>query len=417
MAISQPSDIANLLTYYDAGITASITASGNNVTQFAGQTGPTLTDVSGTVETGLDTINGLNCLRFSGAGRIKLNPSAGGPNSVFTMFLVAKSNGSTADNQFIFSGNGADSAGILGVNGGNWAANAGNGAQQSSVAFNTTTRRFILVCNGGSSSLYVDGTQYSIGDPGTNGVGADAVIGANSYDFAYFNGLFAGAGTYSRALNSTEIADLDAWMAARWFGAGAATLSSPTPSGTIGTQTTASVGATTNQSSGTLYVVASATEAHITGISAAQVVAGQTSSGGTAPFSANAAVGTATPTVGLTGLSGGTLYYYAVAQVTSGGNSNVVTGSFTTAASTRSTSITLYNSSSAPLANTNVRVWTRTGLSAAASDGSTGGLALTTDGNGVLAVTNLSIAAGAGWLTIRDDTDDNNCHNYPVTFS
>lgn len=201
------------------------------------------------------------------------------------------------------------------------------------------------------------------------------------------------------------------------IGSSPATLSAPTPSGTLATQTTATIGATTDQASGTLYVVASATQAHITGITAAQVIAGQTSSGGAAPFSGNGAVSTATPSVGVTGLSGGTLYYYAVAQVTSGGNSNVVTGSFTTANSTRSASITLYSSSGSALASTNLRVWTRTGLSAAAADGGSTGLALTTNGSGVLSVTNLSIAAGSGWLTIRDDTDDNNCHNYPVTFS
>lgn len=200
-------------------------------------------------------------------------------------------------------------------------------------------------------------------------------------------------------------------------GAAPATLSSPTPSGTLGTQTTATLGASTNQSSGTLYAVASATQAHITGITAAQVIAGQNSSSAAASFAANAAVSTASPSVGLTGLSGATLYYYALAQVTSGGNSNVVTGSFTTASNTRSTTITLYNASNAVLASTNVRVWTRTGLSAAAADGGTNGLALTTNGSGVLSVTNLTIAGGAGWLTVKDDTDDNNCHNYPVTFS
>lgn len=415
MAISNPSDIANLLTYYDAGITASITASGSNVTAFAGQAGPTLNDVSGSVLTGVNTLNGLNVMTFNGTGRIRQASGAGG-TTPFTMFAVAKSAGSTGGNQWVLSGNGADGAGLLGVEGGNWAANAGAGAQQSGAAFNTQARRIIIVCNGGSSAMYVDGTQYAIGDPGTNGIAADAVIGANAFDSGNFNGDFAGGGTYSRVLNSTEIADLDAWMAARWFGSSAATLSNPTPSGTIGTQTTATCGATTNQSSGTLYVVASATQAHITGITAAQVVAGQTSSGGAAPFSNSAGVSTATPSVGLTSLSGSTLYYYALAQVTSGGNSNVITGSFTTAASTRSVSVTLYGANGSALASTNVQVWTRTTLQAVATDGGAGGLDFTTNGSGVLAVTGLSIAAGAGWLTVTEENDNNNSHNYPVTF-
>lgn len=196
-----------------------------------------------------------------------------------------------------------------------------------------------------------------------------------------------------------------------------AAISNPTPSGVIGTQNTATIGCTTDQSNGTIYAVASTTQGHITGVSAAQVIAAQTSSGGPAPFSSNVAVGTSTPSTGLTGLASGTLYYYAIAQVTSGGNSNVISGSFTTASSVRSASVTLHGASGSVLASTNVRVWTRTELSAAAADGSTSGLALTTTAGGVLNVTNLSIAAGAGWLTVKDDTDNNNCHNYPVTFA
>lgn len=114
-------------------------------------------------------------------------------------------------------------------------------------------------------------------------------------------------------------------------GGGAATLSSPSPSGTLGTSTSATVAATTDQSSGTLYAVVS-TSNNVSTATAAQVKAGQNSTGAAASFSANSSVSTTSPSVGISGLSPGTLYYYAEVQNNGGGDSNVVSGSFTTAA-------------------------------------------------------------------------------------
>lgn len=111
-----------------------------------------------------------------------------------------------------------------------------------------------------------------------------------------------------------------------------ATLSAPTPSGTIGTSTTASPGATTNQGSGTGYVVV--TTASLAGITAAQIKAGQNASGSTSGVtSGNVAISaTGAFTISLTGLTQTTAYNYAVVQNNANGDSNIVTGSFTTAA-------------------------------------------------------------------------------------
>lgn len=109
------------------------------------------------------------------------------------------------------------------------------------------------------------------------------------------------------------------------------TLSSPTPSGTLGTETTATVGCTTDEAAGTLYVVV--TTGSVTGITEAQILAGQNASGAAATFSGNASISTTTPSVSATGLTASTAYNYAELQL-SGGYSNIVTGSFTTATPT-----------------------------------------------------------------------------------
>jgi hypothetical protein len=110
-----------------------------------------------------------------------------------------------------------------------------------------------------------------------------------------------------------------------------ATLSSATPSGTIGTSTSATVGATTDQSSGTLYAVLS-TSNNVSTATASQVKAGQNSTGAAASFSGSNTVSTTTPSVTIGSLSAATLYYYAEVQNNTNGDSNVVSGSFTTAA-------------------------------------------------------------------------------------
>lgn len=109
-------------------------------------------------------------------------------------------------------------------------------------------------------------------------------------------------------------------------GPAAATLSAPTA--TAGS-TSATIGATTDQASGTLYAVAD-TAANLSGVTAAQIKAGQ-KAGGSAALAANsAAVSTTTPSVGVTGLSATTLYSFAAVQNNANGDSNVVTGTFTT---------------------------------------------------------------------------------------
>ena len=109
------------------------------------------------------------------------------------------------------------------------------------------------------------------------------------------------------------------------------TLSAPTA--TSVTATGATIGATTDQASGTLYVVVDSA-ANLAGVTASQVKAGQKASGSAALSSGNSAVSTTTPSVAITGLVSGTLYSAAIVQNNTNGDSNLLTTTFTTNAAT-----------------------------------------------------------------------------------
>lgn len=113
------------------------------------------------------------------------------------------------------------------------------------------------------------------------------------------------------------------------------TLSAPAPTGTLTTPSTATLGATTNQSNGTLYGVVD-TAANLASVTAAQIKAGQNASGAGALAASNSAVGTSTPGISASGLSPGVTYSYALVQGNGRVTSNIVTGTFTTAAASAS---------------------------------------------------------------------------------
>lgn len=109
----------------------------------------------------------------------------------------------------------------------------------------------------------------------------------------------------------------------------AAVLSAPTPSGTIAAATTVTIGATTDQTSGTFYAVVDSA-ANLAGVTATQIKAGQKASGSAALAADSNTVSGASVTADITGLSAATLYAYAAVQNNANGDSNVVTGTFAT---------------------------------------------------------------------------------------
>lgn len=110
-------------------------------------------------------------------------------------------------------------------------------------------------------------------------------------------------------------------------------LTSAVPSGVIATATTANIGATTNQISGTGYFVAALQGTGlIAAISASQIKAGNRNDDtGAGVLQGTVAIASASWTIPGAGFSANTAYEYAVVQNNANGDSNVLEGSFTTA--------------------------------------------------------------------------------------
>lgn len=179
----------------------------------------------------------------------------------------------------------------------------------------TTSDAGIDAATSGYTNLFIrqDVIAESAGSVDVKSVSA---TGAQSAAWGTLNGSMGWAGAIA-AFEETS--------------ASPAVLSSATPSGTLGTSTVATLGATSTVTSGTFYGVVDPS-GQISGITAAQVIAGTDNAGGAVTASCNGAVSTTTPSCAVSGLTAATLYSYAVAQSSAGGNSNVLTGTFTTAA-------------------------------------------------------------------------------------
>ncbi len=267
-------------------------------------------------------------------------------------------------------------------------------------------------CTSGAASVTVNTplTEATSADRGFNG---GSTRTTSFYHTATTTSTAVGGDVNSSSGTTYQVLHAVAFMPI----AATATLSSATPSGTIGTQGQASVGATTNQNTGTLYAVISATQGDITGITATQVKTALYAGGGAATFAGNAAVSTTSPSVTITGLTANTLYYFALVQNNTSGDSNVITGSFTTAAATTTVTQQMYAADGVtPLNAVTRRFWTKATLYGAAYDGGTSGLAITCNSSGQFVLTGLTVPAGGGWLTYHDPADNTKSINIPVTF-
>jgi hypothetical protein len=192
----------------------------------------------------------------------------------------------------------------------------------------------------------------------------------------------------------------------------APTLSSPTF--TSITSSSVTLGATTDQGtsgSNNLYRVLSASNV-FSGVTATQVIAGQNASGSTSGVTASsAAVSTTTPSISVSSLSENTTYYYALVQVNANGTSNVLTGSFTTLVSTRSTSVSFVDGSNAASASLSIDWFlTATWGGSVVASGTT-----STNASGVLSLTGLTPAAGSYKLFYKLTSNEDHNAMCPVT--
>jgi hypothetical protein len=176
------------------------------------------------------------------------------------------------------------------------------------------------------------------------------------------------------------------------------TIDTPTPSGTLGTQTTATLGATTDTNSGTFYGVVDSA-ANITGITGSQIIAGNNANDAAAVASNSSTVSTTSPSVGVTGLTAGTLYSYAVVQ---SGGSNVLTGTFTTATNPGLTH-TLKDTDT----GTNATNGTYTGSVRSASDGATIWTGNVTVTSGVFTIDDDLVGSVNDWVYLTLESPSN----------
>lgn len=106
-------------------------------------------------------------------------------------------------------------------------------------------------------------------------------------------------------------------------------LSLPTPSGLLPTALSATIGAHTDQAAGTFYVVVDSA-ANLAGVTAPQIKLGRKANNTAALAAGNSAAVALLLAAGVIGLSELTLYSYAAVQNNPNGDSNIVTGTFTT---------------------------------------------------------------------------------------
>lgn len=253
----------------------------------------------------------------------------------------------------------------------------------------STTQANELVISLASARFAASNSNIGMTTPPTGFTALSVVQDTNSssaYSFAYKEVTTTGVQSTTHAWSGTGEAQ-GVIVTFGQTGASPASLSSPTSSG-IGS-TTSTVGATTNQGSGTLYAVA------YTGTqpSAAQIKAGQNSSGTTTPNASVTVSSTGAKTVNLTGLTASTSYNYALAQNNANGDSNVVTGTFTTSATPPT--ISALSSSSVAYLGSLTLTTTNAGASQGAGSVSIGGVAQTITSWADTSITDSPVARGS----------------------
>lgn len=297
----------------------------------------------------------------------------------------------------------------------NW-TNASDG-DTAAVALSTSLTSVVdglilggMCCTVGGNSFTSDLTEVTTSDRNSNGTATRVV--------AFYHVATGTSTTVGGDNGSSSASAYQALYAVCLAPTSAApVLSSATPSGTIATQSQAAIGATTTQVEGTAYCVLTTVSGDLTGITNAEIEAGNVHGGASAPFDGSASITDSTPEITITGLTANTTYYFAISQAATSGDSNILTGSFTTAAASTTVTQQMYAADGVtPLNAVTRRFWTKATLYGAAYDGGTSGLAITCNSSGEFVLTGLTVPAGGGYLTYHDPADNTKSINIPVTF-
>lgn len=231
-----PSSLPNLVAWYKADDAASITSSGGAVSQWNDQSGNGLHLVQtggGKPSTGVDTINGLNVIKFTSSQGLHVAHALASP---LTILIVLKRNETGSGNKQPIS-NFNDAESIIFVDGTVWSLYAGSVTDSATSAADTSAHQLVGTFGSSASqgNLYLDGIQIITNQsPGTRGLGTIGVSAdANSNNG--FPGDIAEVVFMSSVIGSTDRALWDAYVAAKW-------VSSSTPISDTDTGTGADAG-------------------------------------------------------------------------------------------------------------------------------------------------------------------------------
>jgi len=211
-----PTDIADIILWYDASDTSSLTQIAGSVSQMNDKSGSGFHATQGTALnqpiTGTRTINGLNCLDCDGVNARMEVPSgmygiANGPNTLFAVFAKDVA-GDT--NDAAISGNSA-----------NWGVRItatqvsyrNFAAVNKNVTPDTSAHICIGIRSGTSQSVYYDG-----GVPGTNASAIDGTLTnlRSPASDGPLDGRWGEVITYARDLTDAEINQVGNYLAAKW---------------------------------------------------------------------------------------------------------------------------------------------------------------------------------------------------------
>lgn len=136
------------------------------------------------------------------------------PVTIFMTFYATNAEGSTLRLYYGYTTPASYGGTDVTPNPDEYFINSGSSLTGGTFPKNTWTP-IIVVLNGASSVLYQNGTSVLSGNPGSNGT--DGICYATSNAAAFpFAGYFGEIGVYNKALNATEIAGLNTYLANKW---------------------------------------------------------------------------------------------------------------------------------------------------------------------------------------------------------
>lgn len=212
--------VAGYLLWFDASDTASITDAGAGaVSQWNDKSGNGLHLTQGTganrPTTGTRTLNSKNVVDFDGTNDVLITADFTQAQPV-TVFAVAAEDVTTAGAQQVV-GNGNVTPTLFSQFSTTYRYFAGTLQSGSGLSVDTNPHIWVGVFNGVSSSLRIDGTPVSTGNPGANGWSTKPLrIGASFTPDSWFNGIVAEVIVYPSALSGGDLAAVEAYLDAKW---------------------------------------------------------------------------------------------------------------------------------------------------------------------------------------------------------